>query len=118
MKKSFYIALFSALLTAGLIKAAPALAETPVQSADVVVSLVRTSDLNLSTVDGQRQLDRRIANAAREVCGQASDVDLGGKNDTRECRKDTIARAQVQKSSVLAAASAHPGAVIAVSASR
>lgn len=116
MKKSFYIALFSALLTAGLIKAAPALAETPTPVEEVAVSLVRTSDLNLGTTAGQRQLDQRIAHAAREVCGVASNVDIEGKNDVRKCRNETLAKAEVQKSSILAAAGR--GATIAITASR
>ena len=32
-------------------------------------------------------LDRRLAAAAREVCGFASDADLEGKNDVRACRE-------------------------------
>lgn len=115
MKKSFYIALVSALLTAGLIKAAPALAETPARG-EVVVSHVRTADLDLRSPAGQRQLDQRLANAAREVCGPASDVDLEGKNDVRKCRVETLARAQVKKASLLAAADR--GVTIAVTASR
>jgi UrcA family protein len=115
MKKSFYIALVSALLTGGLIKAAPAFAQANGQS-EVAVSLVRTSDLNLETATGQRQLDQRLAHAAREVCGQASDVDIEGKNQVRQCRDETLAKAQVQKSSILA--SAGRGAVIAITASR
>jgi UrcA family protein len=116
MKKSFYIALFSALLTAGLIKAAPALAQTPAGQGEVAVSLVHTSDLDLGTAAGQRQLDLRIAHAARDVCGPASDVDLEGKNEVRKCRDESLARAQVQKASVLAAADR--GATIAITASR
>jgi UrcA family protein len=115
MKRSFYIALVSALLTAGLIQAAPALAQTSGQS-EIAVSLVRTSDLNLGTAGGQKQLDLRLAHAAREVCGSASDVDVEGKNDVRKCRNETLARAQQQKASVLAAAG--HGATIAVTASR
>ena len=115
MKKSFTIALVSALLTGGLIKAAPALAQANGQS-EIAVSLVRTSDLNLGSVAGQKQLDLRLAHAAREVCGTASDVDIEGKNEVRKCRDETLAKAQVQKSSVLAAAG--QGATIAVTASR
>ena len=115
MKRSFYIALVSALLTGGLIKAAPALAQTNGQS-EIAVSLVRTSDLNLGTTAGQKQLDLRLTHAVREVCGTASDVDVEGKNDVRKCRNETLAKAQVQKSSVLAAAG--QGATIAVTASR
>ena len=115
MKKSFYIALFSALLTAGLIKAAPALAQTPAQQGEVAVSLVRTADLDLGSAAGQRQLDLRIARAARDVCGPASDVDLEGKNEVRKCVDATLAKAEVQKSSIMAAAA---GVTIAVTASR
>ena len=115
MKRSFYIALVSALLTAGLIQAAPALAQTGGQS-EIAVSLVRTSDLNLGSAAGQRQLDLRLAHAARDVCGSASDVDVEGKNEVRKCRNETLAKAQVQKASVLAAAG--HGATIAVTASR
>ena len=115
MKKSFYIALFSALLTAGLIKAAPAIAQ-PVSQGDAAISLVRTSDLNLGSATGQRRLDIRIAHAAREVCGPVSDADLKGKNTARACREDTIARAHLQKTAILA--STNRGATIAVTASR
>ena len=115
MKISFYIAVFSALLTGGLIKAAPALAQTNGQS-EIAVSLVRTSDLNLGTAAGQKQLDLRLAHAAREVCGTASDVDIEGKNEVRKCRDETLAKAQVQKSSVMAAAG--NGTTIAITASR
>lgn len=117
MKRSFYIALVSALLTAGLIKAAPALAQTPVQQGELAVTLVHTADLDLLTDSGRRQLDRRIANAAREVCGAASDVDIEGKNDIRECRSETIAQARLQKDSLLAAAGTRD-MTIAVTASR
>ena len=115
MKKSFTIALFSALLTAGLIKAVPAMAQTAILG-DTAVSLVRTSDLNLGTASGQRQLDARIVHAAREVCGPVSDADLQGKNANRACRADTIARAKLQQTAILA--SANRGATIAVTASR
>jgi UrcA family protein len=117
MKKSFYIALFSALLTAGLIKAVPAVAQTPAAQSEIAVSLVRTSDLNLGSVAGQRTLDLRIANAAREVCGAASDIDVAGKNDIRECRSEVIAKARLQKTALLASAQGR-GATIAVTASR
>jgi UrcA family protein len=114
MKKSFYIALVSALIAGGLIKAAPALAQA--QPAPAVVSLVHTADIDVSTADGQRQLDRRLSIAAREVCGTDSDADLVGKNDVRGCRTETLAKARLQKQSILAAAGR--GATIAITASR
>lgn len=114
MKKAIYIALASALITTAAIKAAPALAEAP--ASNVNVSLVRTADLDLGSSDGQRKLDQRLANAAREVCGTASDVDIEGKNDVRKCRDETLAKARGERDAVLAAA--ERGAFIAVTAAR
>ena len=100
MKNAFTIALASALITTAVIKATPALAETP--AAETNVSLVRVADLDLSRDAGRRQLDLRLARAAREVCGTASDADLQGKNEVRQCRVDVLAAAR--KNTVLAAA--------------
>ena len=108
------IILASFLITAGLIKGAPAVAEPA--SGEVNVSIVDTADLDLSTSAGKRVLDRRLTVAAREVCGSASDVDLEGKNDVRACRDEVIARAQSQRDSLLAAAGR--GAAIAITAAR
>lgn len=112
MKNPYVIALASALITAAGIKAAPALAETPSANIETRVSHVRTADLDLSSEDGQRTLDLRIAQAAREVCGKPSDVDLVGQNKARECRKDVLARASSNRGALLAAAS--HGATIAI----
>jgi UrcA family protein len=116
VKNAIYIALASALITTAAIKAAPALAEAPGSPSQINVSLVRTADLDLGSSQGQRQLDQRLANAAREVCGTASDVDVEGKNEVRKCRDDTLAKANGQRDAVLAAA--ERGATIAVTASR
>ena len=112
--KAITIALASALITTAAIKAAPALAEAPATA--VNVSLVRTADLDLGSSAGQRKLDRRLANAVREVCGTASDADIEGKNDVRQCREVTLAKAKGQRNAVLAAAG--HDAAIAVTASR
>ena len=114
MKNAFTIALASALITTAAIKAAPALAESP--AVETNVSLVRTADLNLNSEAGQRQLDLRLARAAREVCGTASDVDLEGKNEVRQCRDEVLAKARGNRDAMLAA-SVHKG-FIAVTASR
>ena len=89
MNNALKIAFASALITAAAIKAAPALAEPAGRA--VAVSVVHTSDLNLASAAGQRQLDIRLARAAREVCANASDADIAGKNDVRQCRNDVIA---------------------------
>ena len=73
--KAITIILTSFVLATGAIKAAPALAET---SAPLNVSHVAIADLDLGSSLGQRKLDYRLANAAREVCGTASDADLEG----------------------------------------
>ena len=114
MKKAIHIVLASALITTGVIKAAPALAQTTAQ--DVNISLVRTGDLDLLSADGQRKLDQRLAHAAREVCGTASDVDVEGKNAVRKCRDDTLARVRGDRDVIVAAAAR--GAFVAVTASR
>ena len=69
-----------------------------------VSSIVQTADLDLSSATGQQELDRRIVDAAREVCGEASNVDLEGRNAVRQCRADTIAAATSQRQQLLAAA--------------
>ena len=112
--KATTIVIISAVATAAVIRAAPALAEPA--SAEVNVSFVHTADLDLSTAGGQRQLDRRLAQAAREVCGTASDVDLEGKNEIRRCRDQVLAKAKAEREALLAAA--ERGATIAITASR
>jgi len=112
MKNTLKIILASALITAGALKAAPALAEIPSANAETRVSHVQTADLDLSSKSGQRTLDLRIAQAAREVCGNPSDVDLVGQNKARACRKDVMARASSDRGALLAAAS--HGATIAI----
>jgi len=52
-------------------------------------AVVDHRDLDLSTDKGARTLDRRIWRAVVEVCGTAPDYDLEGKNQVRECRRDT-----------------------------
>ena len=114
MKNPYLIALTAGLITAAAIKAAPALAE-PVE-AQTYVSHVQTSDLDLSSTAGTRELQQRLTLAARDVCGTASDVDIAGKNDVRKCRDDALARASNDRAALIAAASR--GAVIAITASR
>ena len=114
MKNPYLIALTAALITAGVIKAAPAFAE-PVGT-QTYVSRVQTSDLDLSSASGSRELQQRLTLAAREVCGVASDSDVAGKNDVRKCRDDALARATSDRAALLAAA--NRGAVIAITASR
>ena len=97
MKQTLKIIFASALATAAVIKAVPALAE-PVQN----ISIVRTADLDLSTRAGRDQLSHRLVIAAHEVCGSASDADLAGKNKVRQCRHDVLAEAGAKAQSLAA----------------
>jgi UrcA family protein len=80
------------------------------------VSFVRTADLDLSTAAGQRALDQRFAQAAREVCGAASPTDLQGRNAVRQCRSDVLAKARSERESLMAVASR--GAIIGITSLR
>ena len=84
--------------------ATPALAQSP----EFVTSTVQTADLDLSSSAGQRALDHRLSQAAKEVCGVASDADLEGKNDVRRCRVDTLARVAGERNLRIAKASGEP----------
>lgn len=114
MKNPIAIAIVSALITAAAIKAAPAIAQD--SGATREVSVVRTADLDLSTAKGRSALQHRLANAARQVCGTASDTDLEGKKHVRKCRDETLARAFAQRDDLVA--SRREEALIAVTAAR
>ena len=102
---------FALALIASAATIAPTVAAAEPATASSIVS---TADLDLSGASGRRELDRRLARAAREVCGTASNVDLEGGNAVRQCRADTIAAATAQRERLLAAAKT--GAPILVAA--
>lgn len=114
--KAIHIVIASAIITATALKAVPALAEPAGSLSETATSYVRTADLDLQSDAGRRQLDRRLVIAARDVCGTASNVDLEGKNEVRQCVEDVLARARSERDELLAAA--NRTAVIAVTASR
>jgi UrcA family protein len=84
--------------------ATPTLAEPPV----TVSTTVQTADLDLSSPAGQRALNHRLSLAAKEVCGTASDVDVAGKNDVRQCRAETLANLASERDQRIAATSGSP----------
>lgn len=94
MKKTLLIIAGSALVTSLAIKAAPAFAETT--SGDTATSIVRTSDLDLSSELGQRTLDRRLVVAAHQVCDDPSAVDLKAANAESQCRDQVLSAARVR----------------------
>jgi UrcA family protein len=111
MKKTAILAL-AMIASAATLMPTAALALEPVTA----TSIVHTADLDLSSDSGQRELDRRIVRAAREVCGEASNVDLEGKNAVRQCREETIAQAASHREQLLAAA--RSGSPIVVASAR
>jgi len=104
------ITLFALAIAA--IASAPAQASEP----EAATSIVHTADLDLSSPVGQQELDQRLAQAAREVCGTASPADLEGYKTIRICRQQTVAAAVAQREQLLAAA--RSGAPIRIAAAR
>lgn len=105
----------TALFAVAIIASAATLTPTAGQALQPVTatSIVKTADLDLATESGQRQLDLRIAQAAREVCGEGSSVDLEGRNSARACRDETIALANSQREQLLTAARSGSRIVVA-----
>ncbi len=92
------------LILAALAAAAagqPAFARTAPANPSVVV---QHKDLDLRTEAGTRTLDRRIWRAVVAVCGTASDFDLEGRNEVRECRRETRQLATAKAGAVVAGA--------------
>lgn len=100
MKQTLKIVLASALATAAVIKAVPALAEPA--AGDVSISVVHTADLDLSTPGGLKALDARLAVAAHQVCDTASAVDLKARNAQQDCREAVVAQGRAKAQSILA----------------
>jgi UrcA family protein len=103
------ITLSAFLIAAGLITGAPTIAQPAPQN----VSIVHTTDLDLSSKAGRDALEHRLVLAAYDVCGTASDVDLAGKNKVRACRTDVLAKARSESEQL-----AGRGGPIFVAASR
>jgi UrcA family protein len=109
MKETLRIIAISALATAAAIRAVPAFSEpAPAQN----VSIIHTSDLDLSTAAGRAALDHRLVIAAHDVCGNAADVDLSGKNKVRACRAETLAKARAESEQL----ASRPGPVLVAAA--
>jgi len=92
-----------ALAGCALATSAPALsAENPFAQDEAVL---RLSDLNLSTVEGQQRLAIRMDQAARAVCGdRLSSVHLELGARARECRTEVLADIRDQIETRMAAA--------------
>lgn len=78
---------------------APATAETVRTSRTVAVH-----DLTLSLPGHRARLDRRLALAARAVCGEASTLDVTGQRQVRHCRKSVLRQAAPARDRLVAQA--------------
>lgn len=71
---------------------------TPVVAAEPAgIAIVRTADLDLAQAADVRTLDQRLTIAIVEACGDASKVDLQGRNAVRACRVDARAKVNVER---------------------
>ena len=75
--------------------AAPAFASAP----DGFV--VSYADLNLASDAGRDILDRRIAGAAEQLCGQYRALELGWAAEVKACRAETVALTQPQRNAAI-----------------
>ena len=85
------IAVLAACLLAGSLGVAQAAAAAPV--AEFPQIAVSYSDLDLSTSEGNRELYKRIASAAREVCPYPNARSLDELAVNHSCRETAIAQA-------------------------
>jgi UrcA family protein len=86
--------LCAAATLAAAITASPVLAK-PIAPE---VRTVAYADLDLSSTVGRATLDRRIAAAVREVCGEAASFDLARRHAVRECIAETRANVRLPAS--------------------
>ncbi|MEO0688899.1 MAG: UrcA family protein [Pseudomonadota bacterium] len=86
---------------------------TAAQSEEPTVS-VRYADLNLTTEEGRRVLDRRLVNAAEKACGGRPDPrNLNRAAAFRECFKSAKTSYEAQRLAVVKAANEKRVAMLA-----
>lgn len=94
MSKSLHA--LAILTSAGLVSPAIAGTLNEIQ----VTELVRANDLNLTTVEGQKRLQRRVASAARRICiTNTRDPSLYVKE--QHCYKHALKSAELQVASLV-----------------
>jgi UrcA family protein len=75
--------------------AAPAAASDIVVAPETVTVRVSYADLNLASAEGRARLDRRIAGAARSICGSVLPAHLEMAALVKSCRENAIASARL-----------------------
>lgn len=83
-------AIFFGLLSIAAASASQVAPAMPGPSASITVEV---RDLNLSTDKGRADLQRRLSNAAAEVCGDVSAIDRAGRAAVAECKSSVVERA-------------------------
>ncbi len=78
-------------LTLTVLCAASSIAKADAALDPTPAAIVKLDDLDLGTAEGARSLYRRIANAAQEVCPQASHGDLNAQAAALSCQRAAIA---------------------------
>ncbi|WP_226016069.1 UrcA family protein [Novosphingobium sp. FKTRR1] len=105
-RKSIFTASLVAALIAPIALVAPAAhAAEPATGVEVASIEVRYGDLNLASAQGQDQLDARLRQAARKVCGASfGPMPLSEELNARKCytralgtAQQTLASAQYRK---------------------
>lgn len=87
--------ILAALAATSLVQ--PALAEPVTRTV-----VVQHSDLDLGTPAGAKSLQHRVWRAVAAVCGTTSDFDIAGKNNIRQCRRDTLLVASAKADQAIA----------------
>ncbi|WP_292633036.1 MULTISPECIES: UrcA family protein [unclassified Novosphingobium] len=81
-----------AVLAASVITISPVYATAPVNPLVESSVILKLGNLDLATVDGQRQLSLRMNQAARKVCGERlSSIHLSLEAQSRECKAEVVA---------------------------
>lgn len=85
--------LFLAALLASIAKSSPAIADEPTTA----IAVVQTADLDLGKARDVRTLDQRLGIAIVQACGEASNIDLAGRNAVRACRVDARSKINAER---------------------
>ncbi|MGZ8282882.1 MAG: UrcA family protein [Allosphingosinicella sp.] len=91
--------LAAAAVVAGLCNIGLGVSPALAQSADGIA--VSYADLDLATQPDRQRLDRRIANAAEQLCGRYSPLELDWALAVRACQSETIALTQPQRDAAM-----------------
>ena len=103
------LSLFLAALLASAAALSPAVAAEPAAG----IAIVSTADLDLSDARDQRTLDHRLSIAIVEACGEASNIDLVGRNAVRACRVEARAKVNTTRDRLVQLAQRGGGVTLA-----